>query len=53
MGQIALWAAVVSFVLAGVMIFLTLLGFLHLRRVPAEEEFPPRVPSRVETLVTV
>jgi len=40
MGQIALWAAVAAFVLAGVMLFLTVLGALHLRRVPAEEEFP-------------
>ncbi|HUI04209.1 MAG TPA: hypothetical protein VLZ77_11750 [Acidimicrobiales bacterium] len=40
MGQIALWASVVAFVLAGVMLVLTALGVLHLRRVPAEEEFP-------------
>ena len=52
-GQIALWAAIVSFVLAGVMLFLTLLGLVHLRRVPAEQEFPRTVHTRVETLATV
>ena len=39
-GQIALVASIVSFVLAGVMLLLTLFGVLHLRRVPADEEFP-------------
>jgi hypothetical protein len=53
MGQIALWAAVVSFLLAGVMLFLTLLGLVHLRRVPAEQEFPRTAHARVETLATV
>jgi hypothetical protein len=37
-GTIALWAAIASFVLAGVMLILSVLGFLHLRRVPAAEE---------------
>lgn len=37
-GQIALWAAVASLVMAVVMLVLTVLGFWHLRRVaPAEE----------------
>ena len=52
-GQIALWAAVISFVLAGVMLTLTLLGMLHFRRVPAEEEFPRTVTPRAEALVGV
>jgi len=36
MGQIALWAAIACFVAAAVMLVLTILGFVHLRRVPAE-----------------
>jgi hypothetical protein len=39
-GQVALWGAVVSFILAGVMLVLTLLGLLHFRRTPEEQEFP-------------
>src|SRR5665213_2119131 len=39
-GQIALVASIISFVLAGVMLVLTLLGLLHLRRVPDDQEFP-------------
>jgi len=39
-GTIALVAAIVSFVLAGVMLVLTLFGLLHLRRVPEDQEFP-------------
>jgi hypothetical protein len=39
-GQIALVASIVSFVLAGVMLLLTLFGLVHLRRVPADQEFP-------------
>ncbi|HET8561617.1 MAG TPA: hypothetical protein VFL69_13930 [Marmoricola sp.] len=38
MGTIALWGAIVSFIGAGVMLLLSLLGIAHLRRVPAEEE---------------
>ena len=36
MGQIALWAAIACFVAAAVMLVLTILGVVHLRRVPAE-----------------
>jgi len=43
-GQIALVAAIVSFVLAGVMLVLTLFGVLHLRRVPEDQEFPKAHP---------
>jgi hypothetical protein len=46
MGQIALIGAVVSFILAGVMLVLTGFGFWHLRRVnPAEELMPQRHPK--------
>ncbi len=39
-GEIALVASIISFVLAGVMLLLTVLGLLHLRRVPEDQEFP-------------
>src|SRR5579863_669996 len=39
-GEIALVASIVSFVLAGIMLLLTLLGLFHLRRVPEDQEFP-------------
>jgi hypothetical protein len=39
-GQVAFWGAIISFILAGIMLVLTLLGLLHLRRVPDDEEFP-------------
>jgi hypothetical protein len=38
MAKIAFWGAVASFIGAGAMFFLSLLGFFHLRRVPAEQE---------------
>jgi hypothetical protein len=37
-GTIAFWAGVASFVLAAVMLVLVVLGFFHLRRVPATAE---------------
>ena len=37
-GKVAFIAAMIAFVFAGVMAVLTILGFWHLRRVPAEEE---------------
>jgi len=40
-GQIALIASIASFVLAGVTLLLSGLGFWHLRRVSPQEEFPP------------
>jgi len=47
-GQIALVGAIVAFVLAGIMLLLTVAGLVHLRRVPQEQEFPKvRVPDRV------
>jgi len=39
-GEIALVASIISFVLAGIMLVLTLLGLLHIRRVPEDQEFP-------------
>lgn len=47
MGQIAFWAAIASFIAAAIMLLLAILGFLHLRRVPAEKEMfsGPRRPQ--------
>ena len=39
-GQIALFGAMVSFVLAALMLILTLIGFFHYRRTPEDQEFP-------------
>jgi hypothetical protein len=42
-GQIALWAGISSFILAGIMLLLTVIGAIHLRRVdPAAELLPSR-----------
>lgn len=38
MGQIALFAAIACFVLAGLMLVFTILGFVHMRRTPEEAE---------------
>ena len=38
MGQIALFASIACFVLAAIMLVFTILGFVHLRRVPADQE---------------
>jgi hypothetical protein len=38
MGQIALYGAVVAYIGAGLMLLLSLLGFAHLRRVPADRD---------------
>ncbi len=38
LGQMALYAAIASFALAGVMLVLVILGYLHLRRVSPVEE---------------
>jgi hypothetical protein len=40
-GQVALWASIIAFILAGLMAVMTFLGLLHLRRVPEDEMFPP------------
>ncbi len=39
-GQIALYASLAAFILAGVMLVLTLFGLLHFRRVPEDAQFP-------------
>ncbi|HET6794442.1 MAG TPA: hypothetical protein VFH45_08380 [Acidimicrobiales bacterium] len=46
-GQIALWAAIASFIGAAAMLVLTILGFLHLRKTTADEEFvvPEHMPK--------
>ena len=43
MGQIALIAAIVSFIGAGVLLLLSALGFLHLRRVAPDVEVLPKL----------
>jgi hypothetical protein len=48
MGVIALWAAVVSFIGAGLMLILSVLGFVHARFTPLAAEFlPGRRPGKV------
>jgi hypothetical protein len=39
-GTVALWASIISFILAGVMLILSMLSFVHLGRVSPAEEFP-------------
>lgn len=49
-GQIALIASICSFILAGVMLIMSGLGFWHLRKVSPQDEFPPvraRIPQPV------
>ncbi len=46
-GQIALWAGVAAFALAGVMFILIGLGVVHARRTPAHEEVRYLVPATV------
>jgi hypothetical protein len=46
LGQIALYAAIAAFTGAALMLILTVLGFLHLRRVPIEQEVFTAHPSR-------
>src|SRR5262249_7614626 len=42
-GEIALWAAITSFILGGLMLLLTVFGVIHLRRVdPAAELLPDK-----------
>jgi len=50
LGVIALWAAIASFVLAGLMTLLVGFGFWHSRRVPATKEIlAPRVVGQATT----
>jgi hypothetical protein len=52
MGQIALMGAIVSFVGAALLFALSLLGFLHLRRVPTGQELHLGHPTHVSTPAT-
>lgn len=47
MATIAFWGAIASFIVAGILLLLAILGFLHLRRAPAEAEMfsGPRRPA--------
>jgi hypothetical protein len=53
MGEIALWAALVSFVGAAMLLVLSILGFAHVRRVGADTEVFPGLTSRVPATVPV
>jgi len=46
MGQIALIAAIASYIAAGVMLLLSIFGFVHLRRTTPEREILPKVAAR-------
>jgi hypothetical protein len=46
LGQIALYSAIAAFTGAALMLILTVLGFLHLRRVPVEAEVFARQPKQ-------
>jgi dihydrofolate reductase len=48
LGEIALIAAVASFIAAGLMLILSILGFAHLRRTAPEAEVLPKVATRAE-----
>lgn len=53
MGEIALWGAIVAFVLAGLMALLVIFGIIHSGRTDeAEEMFAPRVHKREGALAT-
>ncbi len=53
MGQIALWGAIVSFILAGVMFVLSILGLLHLLRVsPDAEIFAGKTPANTPAMTS-
>lgn len=51
MGQIALIAAIVSFIGAGVLLLLSGLGYLHLRRVGPDVEVLPKLGNRARAAV--
>jgi hypothetical protein len=48
LGQIALIAAIASYIAAGLMLVLSILGFVHLRRTAPEAEILPKVATRVQ-----
>jgi hypothetical protein len=47
MASIAWIAAIASYIAAGLMLILSVFGFMHLRRTPAEAEILPKVATRV------
>jgi len=47
-GQIAKWGAIVAFAAGAIMLVLTILGFLHVRRTPPERELLPPPESHGE-----
>jgi hypothetical protein len=47
MGQVALYAAIVSFAGAALLLTLSVLGFVHRGRVGADETIGARVPAAV------
>ncbi|HUC27021.1 MAG TPA: hypothetical protein VMA73_30365 [Streptosporangiaceae bacterium] len=51
-GQIALIAAIASYIAAGLMLILSILGFMHLRRTPPEAEILPILATRVQPNAT-
>jgi hypothetical protein len=51
-GQIALIAAIASYIAAGLLLILSIFGFGHLRRTAPEAEIMPRVATRVVTNAT-
>ena len=51
-GQIALIAAIASYIAAGLMLMLSIFGFVHLRRTAPEAEILPKVATRVATNAT-
>jgi hypothetical protein len=52
LGQIALIAAIASYIAAGLMLVLSILGFAHLRRAAPEAEILPRLATRVQPNVS-
>lgn len=46
-GELALWGAIVSFIGAGLLLLLSALGFVHLRRVPPTAEVFPHLAEKV------
>jgi len=51
-GQIALIAAIASYIAAGLMLVLAILGFVHLRRTAPEAEILPKLATRVQVNAT-
>jgi hypothetical protein len=49
LGEIALIAAIASYIAAGLMLMLSIFGFAHLRRTAPEAEILPNVATRVQT----